>query len=563
MANDPIPHSSEHPDDVTPEATGAESQASSEQSPTHAPEVANTLPTDNESQPAFDPDAPESESLQSSAFDASEGAEAPAEEPDTVHSKESSEAESSEAIATESSESESGVVDDTETSEVSDTGEPSADDETNWVDGTDAEESQAEEPESQPEELESQAEEPDETIPESLPQSPTASPEPPNSAPAPASASRPSSGESQGIPQKIAGTVIPVVRGGTVWTLQTSVRGLDWVLDTLSTPKEPTEAPSSEESSEESPQPQGAVETLWAAIAPLLTKIILIVSSSLSTGMKWGLRKLDAEIPTPDENAEPSRLTVIAASIWSKILPILKQMWRLWQRLLAILREKVLPEGLKRQTDLTLTVLAGGILVSLFWLTSAITPDRPPAPISQTPSQESPESIGRVISVGTQTVDQKRLADIQEQLTAVTEPYGENMVQSVEIDAGGDRLAVTLDADWYRMNAADQDELARRLFGRSQKLSFSNLDILDFEGHRVARSPVIGDSMIIFERTSDVVAEMDRIAAEAAAEAEAAKAVVEESLDATRETEANPLEEEPPESPSPDALPETISPETT
>jgi hypothetical protein len=89
-----------------------------------------------------------------------------------------------------------------------------------------------------------------------------------------------------------------------------------------------------------------------------------------------------------------------------------------------------------------------------------------------------------------------------------------------------------LGADRYRLNATEQDQLARDLLKRSRNLSFNNLEILDFEGHRVARSPVIGETMIIFERTSEVVAEMDRIAAEEAAaeEAAAAKAVVEDTF---------------------------------
>ncbi len=356
---------------------------------------------------------------------------------------------------------------------------------------------------------------------------PSASPSVPS--PGSSSPSRAPSGESEGTAQKVLGTARVVVRSATIWTLQTTVRGFDWVSRTLEARSKPAEETA------EPVRPQGAVEAIWVAISPLLVKGILFVSGVLNVAAKWGLRRLGAEIPSGSGQGKPSRFSAIMSSIWTRILPILKQIWRLWQRLLAILRKKVLPNPLKSQSDLTLTVLVGGILVSIFWLTSAIAPDRPAVPTAQKMPEKTAPTVSNTESARPPAPDQRRLEVIQEKLEAVADDFGEDIVQSVQIDGGGDRLAVMLGTDWYRLDAKKQDNLVRNLFERSQNLSFDNfdnLDILDFEGHRVARSPVIGKTMIIFERTSEVVAEMDRIAAEKAAAAaaeEATKAVLEES----------------------------------
>ena len=332
----------------------------------------------------------------------------------------------------------------------------------------------------------------------------------------------------QGTAQQILGTVAPVLRSGTVWTLKTSAQGLDWISHQLDRDK--SESEQAREQAPEASKPQGTVGKIWAIIAPVLVTVSLTIIGSLSSVMKWGLKQLNADMPSAssdskaeDSKAEPSNVEVMASSIWQKLLPILQHVWRLWRRLLAILRERILPESLKQLSDVTLTILAGGILVGILWLTSAITPDGKPVPTAQTETTQSTDASAKEPTIiKTPSPDQKRLTAIQEQLTEIGDNYGDDLIRSVQADNQSDRLSVMLGLDWYRLDASRQNQLVRDLFKRSQSLTFSKLDVLDFEGARVARSPVIGSKMIIFERTSDAVAEMDRKAAEEAAAAKAA-----------------------------------------
>ncbi|MDX2100359.1 MAG: hypothetical protein SFW36_21495 [Leptolyngbyaceae cyanobacterium bins.59] len=127
----------------------------------------------------------------------------------------------------------------------------------------------------------------------------------------------------------------------------------------------------------------------------------------------------------------------------------------------------------------------------------AIVPDAPaeviPSPVPTPPATPKPTKP---------TPEQKRLVAVKEQLAKVADRYKEQLVQTVQIDEKRDRLAVTVGAGWFGLDAAQQDNLAVDLFKQAQKLKFSQVEIQDTTQTLLARNPVTGTGMVILQRTT-------------------------------------------------------------
>ncbi|MBD2576381.1 hypothetical protein [Oscillatoria sp. FACHB-1406] len=98
------------------------------------------------------------------------------------------------------------------------------------------------------------------------------------------------------------------------------------------------------------------------------------------------------------------------------------------------------------------------------------------------------------------TPEQRLIAAIKTQVAQITSQYADGLIQSIQADFIGSRLAVSLKDEWYDLSASRQDRVAQEMWTRSQELDFSKLELTDSEGHLVARSPVVGQEMAIFLR---------------------------------------------------------------
>ncbi|MBO1055226.1 MAG: hypothetical protein HEQ27_01330 [Dolichospermum sp. JUN01] len=61
-------------------------------------------------------------------------------------------------------------------------------------------------------------------------------------------------------------------------------------------------------------------------------------------------------------------------------------------------------------------------------------------------------------------------------------------------------LTVKISDIWYDLEKSQQDKLAAEILQRSQELNFIHLEIVDSQEKIIARSPVVGNEMIIFNR---------------------------------------------------------------
>ncbi|NJN72791.1 MAG: hypothetical protein HC799_08275, partial [Limnothrix sp. RL_2_0] len=98
------------------------------------------------------------------------------------------------------------------------------------------------------------------------------------------------------------------------------------------------------------------------------------------------------------------------------------------------------------------------------------------------------------------TPEQRLIAAIQTQLEDVSQPYGDNIVRSIQPDFATGTLKITVGDAWYLLKEGLQDRLGADVLELSQMLDFKTMRVEDLEGNFVARNPVVGDALVIMRR---------------------------------------------------------------
>jgi hypothetical protein len=192
------------------------------------------------------------------------------------------------------------------------------------------------------------------------------------------------------------------------------------------------------------------------------------------------------------------------SSFWQKASTAIAPVWRTVSEKLATIKipDNVKPILEKRVATTTLAVA----LVLLILLKPSPTPRAiaraPQLPTAVTPTTKkvpdriaAPEKGESPLSP-----DQIEIANIQSQVADVSKKYGEALIQSVQTNFKLGRLIVQLTDAWYQLDASQQDRLMTELLGRSHQLNFKKLMIADASQHLIARSPLVGNQMVILKR---------------------------------------------------------------
>ncbi|MDJ0661099.1 MAG: hypothetical protein QNJ42_16660 [Crocosphaera sp.] len=132
-------------------------------------------------------------------------------------------------------------------------------------------------------------------------------------------------------------------------------------------------------------------------------------------------------------------------------------------------------------------------------------PETPQTQIVETPPQlevpELPQPVKNVPSSPPKlTPEQTLIAAIQQEVTELTHQYPDDLIGRIEANFLGSRLLVTLGNKWYNLSREEQDKLANTILERSRNLDFRKLEMLDAQGNLIARSPVVGNEIIILQR---------------------------------------------------------------
>ena len=100
------------------------------------------------------------------------------------------------------------------------------------------------------------------------------------------------------------------------------------------------------------------------------------------------------------------------------------------------------------------------------------------------------------------TPEQTLVAALPTRISQAIKDYTD-FVEAIEVNLPQNRLVVEITDDWYSLDESRQDKLANQMLERSRQLDFNKLELKDSTGTLVARSPVIGDRIIILESNKD------------------------------------------------------------
>ncbi len=187
-----------------------------------------------------------------------------------------------------------------------------------------------------------------------------------------------------------------------------------------------------------------------------------------------------------------------------------------WDNILGGIR-LILPDAINDKvsnlaiTGIIATVLVLVISTSVLLFPRTLTPiaERPleppqPKVVATPPQLESPAPSEPIEILPPPepefTPEQNLIAAIQQQVIDLTSQYPEELIGSIEANFSASRLIVTLGQQWYQLSAKRQDFLAQSIFKRSQHLDFRKLEMIDSQGNLIARSPVVGNQIIIIRR---------------------------------------------------------------
>ena len=257
--------------------------------------------------------------------------------------------------------------------------------------------------------------------------------------------------------------------------------------------------------------------TIWRKVVqPLLVTIFLFGSRALASVMGWLLSNIDADAYAAIEAGTaptlPERIQSMPAG--DKVWDVLETIWTLWARLLGFLRDRIFPESIRHWSNQAITSVVAIVLLFGLWVSSSLSPS---------PAQEATRG-GGVTSVATDVApnvdrptspvktnsarDKSLAASIQEQLTdQLSVRYSDDLIQAVTIDRPRDLLTVTIGQEWYELNDRQQQRLAKTILSSTDDSSFNHLTLVNLDGIRIARNPVVGSEIILYQTVPPVIKE--------------------------------------------------------
>ncbi len=190
-------------------------------------------------------------------------------------------------------------------------------------------------------------------------------------------------------------------------------------------------------------------------------------------------------IPTEDRASSPNPFSPIATAIG------------LWTAIVQLFR-RVLPPPIRQLSDALLTAILAICLTVAIWFVDGwlAIPTQTPVGISPTtPILTQPTST--VVPIAP---EQTLIDAIQAQLNDLTNQYPEGIIQTFQVDLPRNLAIVRLNLAWYTIDENEQNRLRDRMWLQARANNFGKLELQDPTGQTIARSPVVGQHMVVLQR---------------------------------------------------------------
>lgn len=185
-----------------------------------------------------------------------------------------------------------------------------------------------------------------------------------------------------------------------------------------------------------------------------------------------------------------------------------------WSTTLVKIRS-FLPDNLNQKlSDTALTMIAAVAAVIVVGIISTLLPAQsskvadvsppqsvPIANITTPPELTAPEAPQPLTpSPIVMTPEQNLIVSIKNKVAEITEQYADGLIQTIQPNFQGSSLVIKISESWYNFDRTQQDKLAARMLTRAREFDFSRLEVTDPQGTLLARSPVVGNEMVILQR---------------------------------------------------------------
>jgi hypothetical protein len=281
--------------------------------------------------------------------------------------------------------------------------------------------------------------------------------------------------------------------------------------------------------------PSGVLASLqqfWQTAAPILRATIVMGLRVTIRLLQWLLRLVEgasasahssAEVtPSPSSNGTPSTPSFTAEPATSKpsqpkasgkfgkVLAVLTAIWSVWLWLVRGVR-RLLPQPWRdRLPGFVVGTGMAGLLVFTVWISTLLTggtpdtvavlptpsADRSESPVAIAPSESGDSS--NLPLAGTEPATPE--PDLATQLTDILEPFADDLFVSVGTTHHKSTLVVELSDTWYSLMGDRQTALAEAVWKQTQRLPFTHLELRNGKGDVIARSPAVGNAMVIIQR---------------------------------------------------------------
>lgn len=128
----------------------------------------------------------------------------------------------------------------------------------------------------------------------------------------------------------------------------------------------------------------------------------------------------------------------------------------------------------------------------------ALEPDGTLPPVLEAPT--APQAVNlEPLPTAPLTPEQSLLGVIQRELVDLEGLYPPQLIQRIEPNFLASRLTLTVGDRWQELSQKQRQTLLDAFWQRAQKLSFQQLRVYDLGGDLMARSPVVGKDVVIFQ----------------------------------------------------------------
>ncbi|HLP91894.1 MAG TPA: hypothetical protein VK184_25305 [Nostocaceae cyanobacterium] len=125
--------------------------------------------------------------------------------------------------------------------------------------------------------------------------------------------------------------------------------------------------------------------------------------------------------------------------------------------------------------------------------TLEVEPEPIPTPEAEPEPTPTPEPVIEL------TPEQALIVTIQNQVGEISNSFSVNLIKSIQANFRTNDLTIWVNDAWDTLEKSQQNKLAQEILQLSRQLDFTHLEIFDSQNQLIARSPSVGNTIIIFK----------------------------------------------------------------